>query len=155
MAGMLIASLWVATIMVFKSIKGFLNILNIKDTFNLKQTRGVIWPYWGQITPLIAISIFLGLKGISMELFITKCVCLFPFSINYAPAATWSHINRQSAGMLQNGAKIVSSSTINIRDTLTIDVSRVLPLLLFTIVRYLLVQNTICKDFKWLSVYIL
>ena len=45
MAGMLIASLWVATIMVFKSIKGFLNILNIKGTFNLKQTRGVIWPY--------------------------------------------------------------------------------------------------------------
>ena len=94
MAGMLIASLWVATIMVFKSIKGFLNILNIKGTFNLKQTRGVIWPYWGQITPLIAISIFLGLKGISMELFITKCVCLFPFSINYAPVATWRHINR-------------------------------------------------------------
>ena len=43
--------------------------MNIKGTFNLKQIRGVIWSYYHQNTPWIAISIFLGLKDISMELY--------------------------------------------------------------------------------------
>ena len=42
-AGILIASLWVSPIMVFIPIKGYFYIMNIKGTFYLKPTRGVIW----------------------------------------------------------------------------------------------------------------